>query len=344
LTHFKLSSKKNIEAILPSVYSAKIVALLILLLVIVVTGSVTGFNVPISTLYFLIPAFYLGPVFEMRSLNVLFAKILFVEKAILLLFCYFYLRVYPLDVFVYVAYFVISAASLFVQFRLLNLDMPNPRELERSLLVRYVSQYWPIYLTLASQVAYGHISRVIIEAKLGMLAFASVTLALQIVNALTILQTQVDRHLRPKIVESVESSNIRALNALSFKYVVGYLLPLLAGCFLLYIFAGEIISFLFGEKWAVASDYLQYLLPLIITVAILRYLDIFVVALSAGGGNLIINLLAAFALIGALMSISQGRPVQDYLVTIVVVQIVHIIVVIGYLLRKYPTERPSIES
>lgn len=344
LTHFKISSKKNIEAILSSVYGAKIAALLLVLLVIAVTGSVTDFNVPMSTLYFLVPAFYLGPVFEMRSLNVLFAKIMFVEKAMILLFCYFYLSVYPFDVFIYVAYFIATAASLFVQFRLLNLNVPNPSKFNSAILARYFWQYWPIYLTLAPQIAYGHISRVIVEAKLGMLAFASVSLALQIVNALAIVQNQVDRHLRPRIAESVETSNIHALNALSLKYGVMYLLPLFGGCFLLYFFAGEIISFLFGEKWIVAADYLQYLLPLIITVAILRYLNIFVVALGAGRGNLIINLLAALALISALLSFPQDRPVKDYLVTIVIVQIVHVIVVTGYLLRKYPAKRIFMES
>lgn len=334
LTHFKISSKEKLEVILSSIYWAKLVALFMILSVMIVMRSVFGFDIPFSTLFFLLPAFFLGPVFEMRLLNVLFAKILFVEKATLLLFCYFYLKSNPFDILVYVAYFVISVASLTYQFKTLNLRLPKLMFFDRGTLGRYFDRYWSIFLTLASQLAYGHISRIIIEAKLGMLAFVSVSLALQIVNALTIIQTQVDRHLRPKIVELIESSNVSALKALSIKYVLMYLLPLVGGCLVLYLFANEIILFLFGVKWMAAAAYLQYLVPLIITVATLRYLDIVVVALGVGRVNLGINALAALILVCSLLLMPVGRTTHDYLLTIVGVQILHIAMVITYLSRN----------
>lgn len=125
LTHFKISTKEKLEVILASVYSAKLATLLFSLIVMMLMKIAFGFDVPLSSLLFIIPAFYLGPVFEMRSQNVLFAKLLFLEKALLLLFCYFYLKNNDLDIAIYLAFFVVSAASLIYQFFVLELQLPN---------------------------------------------------------------------------------------------------------------------------------------------------------------------------------------------------------------------------
>lgn len=333
LTHFKISTKEKLEVILASVYSAKLATLLFGVVVMMLMKAVFGLDAPLSSLFFIIPAFYLGPVFEMRLHNVLFAKVLFFEKALLLLFCYLYLKNNDLDIVIYIAFFVVSTVSLIYQFFVLGLQLPKLSIVNREVLGKYFKCYWAIYLTLASQIAYGHVSRIIIEAKLGMIAFVSVSLALQIVNALAIVQRQVDRHLRPRVAELIQDSNRTALNALSVRYVVTYLLPLLVGCVVLYAFANDVMVFLFGEKWMAAADYLKYLLPLILTVAILRYLDIFVVALGVGKANLGINVLAAFVLVGLLLAVPEGRGVRYYLITIVGVQIMHIALVIGYLVK-----------
>ena len=112
LTHFRFSTKECIVTILASLYVAKTATLLLVLGGMWLFGAIIGADVPYAALFFLVPAFYLGPVFEMRSLNVQFARILFLEKGSLLVFCYLYLLYNPLDYGVYAGYFVISLLSL----------------------------------------------------------------------------------------------------------------------------------------------------------------------------------------------------------------------------------------
>lgn len=341
LTHFKISSEERLDRIVANILVAKLATLGIVLLIIVGARFSDRLNIPSATVFFLVPAFYLGPVFELRSQNVLFAKILFAEKAVLLLFCFLYLKFLPIDRVVYIAYFVVGLASLATQFFASGIRLPRTGRPDSALLIRYGRMYWSIYLTLASQVAYGHVSRVVIEAKLGMLAFAAVSLALQIVNASKIVQLQVDRHLRPKVAEYVLASNKVAVRTLTINYILLYLIPLAAGCSVLYLFAEEIVSILFGSKWAVAGAYLRYLSPLIMTVAVLRYLDMYVVALEYGRANLVVNLFSAAVLISVLLLIRNDQDVSVYLLAIVAVQTMHVAMVALYFLYRYLRARAA---
>ncbi len=335
MSHFKISTGESIDNLVANILGAKLVALGIAIAAIAAASAIEQVEIPATTVFFLVPAFYLGPVFELRSQNVLFASLLFVEKSVLLLFCFLYLRYNPIDQVIYVAYFGVAATSLVIQFVALGLRFPNLRRMQRALFARYAGMYWAIYLTLGSQVVYGHISRVIIEAKLGMLAFAAVSLALQIVNAMKIVQTQVDRHLRPRIAELVKNGDGEATRRLTIGYVIIYLLPLAAGCVLLVLVADDVIRLLFGPDWAPAGEFLQYLSPLIVTIAILRYLDMFVVALGLGRANLTINLIAAGLLVAVLLSIPAGRDTSFYLFAVVGVQVLHIVALMLYFLHRY---------
>ena len=167
-----------------------------------------------------------------------------------------------------------------------------------------------------------------------MLVFVYVSIALQIVNALTIIQTQVDRHLRPRIVRLVQDQNSEGLGELSKQYGLLYLLPLLAGCVILALFSDEVIGFVFGEKWLPTASYLRYLLPLIISAATLRYLDIVVVATGAGTANLVINVGLVGILLTVLFLMPDSRDVYAYLVTIVAVQFIHVAILGAYLYRS----------
>lgn len=337
LTHFKARSDKELGEILGSLYFAKLTMLLTVVVALWILNTTVGIDVPYRSLFFLVPALYPAPVFEMRSKNVLLARIMFAEKGLLLTFCYLYLRVWSLDITIYIAYFAITFASLVYQFRVLELAWPHPKQIDRASIYQYLSLYWPIYLTLWSQTGYGHVSRIIIEAKLGMLIFAAVSIALQFVNALTILQTQIDRHIRPRIVGLVMSSDVTGLTSLTGRYLLAYILPLFFGCIALFLVSEELIELLFGEKWIDAATYLRYLIPLILTAAMLRYCDIVVVCLGLGRVNLVISVGAALILIASLSLMPRTNDVNTYLLTIVSVQAVHLAVIAYYLVSRRST-------
>jgi len=324
LTHFNTGSKIKFEIALPSVYLVKVCVLLVLLSVVLILNIAGAGDVPISAFLFVVPGFYFGPIFEMRSLVSVYAKILLIERVALLVVSYLYLSVLPLGVAFYCVYFLISLASICAQVRILRLGVGAFKKYNLSVALSYAASYWTIVVILLSQVSYGHISRLIIESKLGVLVFASVSLAFQIVNAISIIQTQVDRHLRPKIMLSLKLCEFRKFNALTVKYLSLYLFPLfLVGAFV-YLFAGGMVFTIFGSKWVEVSESLRCLSPMVVTVAVLRFLDIVVVGLDSGRFSMLLNVSVALVMSISLFVMPVGRVVDDYLFVVVGFQILHI--------------------
>ena len=331
VTHLVKSRELVPSRVVANLYTAKLACTAVLFGLVVLANEVFGAGIPYAAFLFLVPAFYLGPVFELRALNLIFVKLLLCEKIALVFFSFVYLRYRPLDMGVYLAYFGVSIASLALQFRFLRIERPRLIHFDSKLVTDYVLTYWPIYLTLIAQLAYGHFSRIVIEAKLGLIAFASVSLALQIVNSLAIVQTQVDRHVRPRIIETINANQFGLLWQLSRRYVTHYLGSLALACAVLFVCAEGLVVLLFGEQWRQVAMYLQYLTPLVISVALLRYLDILSLGLYTSRANLLANCMAAILLVTTLTQIPQGYPAHFFLLAIVAFQYMHVLVVGLYL-------------
>lgn len=331
VTHLVKSRGPELSAVIASLYAVKLACTAGLAVLVALLNEVFGAGIPYAAFLFIVPAFYFGPVFELRALNLAFVKLLLCEKFVLVLFCFVYLQFRPLDMGVYLAYFAVSIASLAFQFRFLDMERLRFSHFDSKLVTRYVLTYWPFYLTLIAQLAYGHLSRIVIEAKLGLIAFAAVSLALQLVNALAILQMQVDRHLRPRVIETINANQFASLWQLSRRYVTHYLGSLALACVVLSICAEGLVILLFGEKWREVVEYLRYLTPLVISVALLRYLDILSIGLHTTRVNLLANCMAAALLIATLTQIPRGYPAYYFLSAIVAFQYLHVFAVGLYL-------------
>lgn len=329
--HFYKLTNASPGILLVNVYILKIVLLTIVCMFLLSLDFFSLIDLPYSMFLFLVPAFYLAPFFEIKGLNVQYVRLQAAEKLLLLIVCFVCIRYGRIGNIVYFAYFSISVFSLLWQIKVLDFKLRLLNEINLSCVVKYLVRYWPVYLILLSQIFYGHISRIIIEAKMGLIAFASVSLSLQILNAVSIVQTQVDRHFRLVLIESVIQKNVQEVVFFSAKYVMWYVVPLAIFCLFLFHYSEEIITTLYGKKWVDAALYLKFLCPLVITVAVLRYLDILSVALNSSKVNLTVSLLSAVILTTSLCFLSVERSVVDFLSLIVGVQSFHAIILFSFL-------------
>jgi O-antigen/teichoic acid export membrane protein len=199
----------------------------------------------------------------------------------------------------------------------------------------YLISYTPVYFVLLAQLFYGNISRLIIESKLGVLAFGTASLALQIINLMSLVQTQVDKHLRPNLIHAVMQREVGAITLYARNYFVYYVTPIAITATGLSLVAAPLMGLLFGERWEAAGHPLSILSPLLVTVACLRFLDILVVTMKLGKINLVVNIAAASVLSLLLILMPAGYELNSYLFAIVLVQILHVMsiswVVIGRL-------------
>jgi O-antigen/teichoic acid export membrane protein len=198
---------------------------------------------------------------------------------------------------------------------------------------RYFFSYYPVFLIILSQLVYGNFSRLIINNKAGVIAFAAITLAFQIVNLISIFQSQIDRHIRPMVIDAVHAGDWPALKALTKSYIVFYLVPIMLGCIILGVFSVQIMGILFGPKWSEAGHALSYASPLILTIACMRFLDILVIPLHAAKMNLLVNIIAGGALF-SLLWLNRNTTLVSYVVLIVLCQTAHVAFMTTYVYAR----------
>ena len=158
---------------------------------------------------------------------------------------------------------------------------------------------------------------------MGAIAFAAITLSLQVVNAISIVQSQVDRHIRPAIIQAIGIHDRNALAVIIKHYLLFYLCPVALGCILMSSFSSAIITILFGPNWTEAGDALRYASPLIFTISCMRLIDILVVPLHAARMNLFVNVTSGALLFG-LLWFNPSSSLESYVLLIVVCQATHV--------------------
>lgn len=323
LVHFARNNSRLITSAWQTIIVFKLTVLSFATAILLILSHLLNFDVPYEALLLIVPAAYMGPVYEYYDKNVFYAQLLLVEKVCLLissvLITYFEFSI----MLIIVSYFVISIASLMIQ--LCNFRDSIFQKSENIIFdIRlYTTSYLPVYLVLASQLVYGNISRIIIDAKIGAIAFASITLALQIVNAISMVQSQVDRHIRPLVIEAIRAHVRNDLWAIAKQYLLYYLIPIALGCVLMSIFAVDIISILFGPSWTEAGAALRYASPLVFTIACMRFIDILVVPLHAARMNLFVNVTSGALLFG-LLWFNPSSSLESYVLLIVFCQAAHV--------------------
>lgn len=342
---FMLTSGVAHGTALRVVLQLKLVVVSSIFVVLVVTTVVfQPALIPLRSLCFLVPAFYIGPLFELRGRNAEFAALLAVEKLSLLAACVAYILLRGFDDGIYVLHAAASLGSCIYQWRRFGSVVRGAAPGSFDLIADYARRYWPVYVSLFAHAAYGHASRLIIEARLGLMTFASVSLALQTLNALSIAQSQIDRHFRPALNLAAAARDLAALRALWWKYARWYVSPLAVAACLIYVLAEPIVGVLFGEHWRAAARPLAVLVPLIVTVPVLRFVDTIAVSIGAQRLMLAVNVAAAIVLVAVLSTLSVDRPLDEWLRYLIVVQALHAAVgglVVGRAVSRVAQPRAS---
>jgi O-antigen/teichoic acid export membrane protein len=284
-----------------------------------------------QTIIFMIaPSFYMGVIYEYYGRNVDYARIIFFEKLIILMVIFIASLINKNIYIVIYCYFIITFSIFLWQYISCINQNAYLHDKDSVVMKNYVANYFQIYLVLLSQIFYGNISRLIIELKLGVIAFASTSLAFQITNSISIIQYQVDRHIRAKVIDAVHSGNICDLNAIILRYLFFYLLPIASGCVFISLFSRSIVSLLFGEKWLQAADVLTVSSPLLLTVACLRFIDVMVISMGISNINLKVNICIAALLFLCLWYNPWSSTLVSYIYIIVFTQFVHVAIMSFY--------------
>jgi O-antigen/teichoic acid export membrane protein len=266
---------------------------------------------------FVMPAFNLGLLFEYYRSNIVFASIICAEKIALLLTTFSLLSFVRFEVAVYLSYAAVTLVSLAWQAYLHGNHIRAFRPARTHAIKAYGDSYWPLLFIALAQMGYGHFSRLIIESKQGIVVFASVSLAFQVIALASVVQNQVDRSFRPMIIETVRAADTFKLRQLIVQYLLISTLPMAIGMIILIVTAPRLINFIFGSEYRLAGQVLTEISPLFISVSLMRLTDLIMLALGLARQSLAVNLGASLMMLLLMQSMPATQSLTIFMAIIV---------------------------
>jgi O-antigen/teichoic acid export membrane protein len=316
-----LSTKKGqTQAAFDTVMTARAIVFVGLAALLGAGDAMRLFDVPWQTFVFLLPAFNLGILFEFHRSNIRFAAIICVEKIALLLVNLALLSFLEFGVAVYVSYAAVSLVSLIVQAYAHRGHIRALRPATAPAMSTYALTYWPLFLIAIAQLGYGNLSRLVIEGKHGIVVFAAVSLAFQVIALASILQGQVDRSFRLPIIEAVRIGDVARLRHLTGQYLTFATLPMVLATAIVFALAPQLIKLLFGPEYELAGRVLREISPLFISVSLMRLTDLILLALDLIKQSLAINLGVSLLMLLLMLSVPASKPLSLLTAIVVVAQ------------------------
>lgn len=277
-------------------------------------------NIPWLVLIFVFPAFNLGLLFEFYRSNIEFAAIICIEKIALLMINVALLSFVEFKAAVFSSYATVTLVSLAWQAYRYSNHISAFCPAAAHLIKDYANSYWPLLLIALAQISYGHLSRLIIEAKQGIVVFASVSLAFQVIAIASIIQSQIDRNFRPLIVEIVRVGDTSRLREIVTHYLLIGTLPMALGAISIFIIAPWLIDCLFGPDYQLAGLVLREISPLFVSISLMRLTDLVMLALNLVRQSLAINLGTSIVMLFLMQSVPATQSLTLFIAIIVCAQ------------------------
>lgn len=316
------TTQADVQSSVDTVFTIRIIALCFFGGIFLLAKVVGLIEVSWLVFIFVIPVFNLGMLFEFYRCNIDFAVIILAEKTALLAANFLLIPEIGFELSVYISYASVALASMAWQALRYSGHVRAFRFVKAFQVKKYVSLYWPLLLISFSQIGYGHISRLIIEGKQGVVVLASVSIAFQFLAIVSIVQTQVDRHFRPIIMEVVGGHGSTGIRYIFMQYFLVATLPMAVLAIILFIGGPSIVELLYGEKFAPAGQVLREVSPMSVSISLLRLSEMVLLALGRVKESLVISLGCAVIMLVALQSIPHTVPLALFLSTLVGAQYV----------------------
>ena len=201
------------------------------------------------------------------------------------------------------------------------------------ILKRYLGAYWGFIFTTFFQAGYGHLSRLMVEAKKGPENLAFFAIALQFIAVAAVFQTQVDRFFRPLFIEESLEGKPKLSKALLFKYCYLGLLPMAVLTLLLLVFSEPIIRSIFGSEYSLAADVLQVMSSLCITICFIRLFDMIFTSISRIDYVLMTNFFGFVVLLALFFILDYENELSTFAAMIGLAQCLHILFALCLLVK-----------
>ena len=218
-------------------------------------------------------------------------------------------------------YFFIVSLSLFVQFwryrfYIRNYSISTPKNLWQG-----ISSNLPLVIIAISTYAYGGLSRLIIEDKIGLSALGIFSSGMQLTVVATIFLAQIERVWRIPLFDSLEKRNGLLFYKTIKEWLIYSTLPISIGALFVYLFRGLIVDLLFGPEYEELKSLLPYISLFFITISLLSLVNNCWVGLNKYREFLIISVVFSLILLFVLYLLPSSITLNEYIIVILSVQV-----------------------
>jgi O-antigen/teichoic acid export membrane protein len=322
---------KSIEKAVSVIYSMRLIAFFSIM-VIFIFFSPSYAIIDVKIFLLMIPIFYLGPLFEYFNKNLTFVVIQLLEKMVLVTLVYCMLENNGFSDVIYFLYFGANCFSLLIQIYILRKKLTFSVKNLYASIINYILLYYGMFFVLQLHLAYGYFTRLMVEARHGMDAFSSVAIALQLINAASLFQSQVDRTFRMPIFLALSDKCWTSLRSAICRYLVFSTIPILMLCLMLFFGAQIIADSLFSGGYSGLTQAIKFLCITPFSVNLMRLGDALFTGMHLTSINMKITFVAVICLV-SVFSFAQEMLVSGYLVSLVIIQLFHGIFSVMYGLR-----------
>lgn len=270
----------------------------------------------------ILPALYTSFLFELRRKNATFLIIYGVERIIyiiaiasLILFDFLEIRI------IFLIFLIISISSLFFQLSFNKKYFGKNFSINLGDAIFILKKNYLLVIVNISAFFYGGYSRLILESQYGLETLGIYSAGLQITNAVTILQAQIDRVWRLDISIAIKEQNIKILRKLIKEYFIFTTIPLTFAAFIIYFSSDLIENYFFSESYNGLSSILEILCFFFITLNFDSLSRICWVALGKFKEYAIISIVSPVTIIFILIFSENTYSIESFATFVVIGQL-----------------------
>ncbi len=311
----------SVQDVFNKITSLRILLFLATLLSIVIWKR-NDFMVLIGVLSINIASLNTSYIYEIQKTNLKYALIFLIERltyvAVIVLLSF----ITDLKLLsIVMVYFFVTLTSICFQFWNHRRLLSKFQFISRNQLIQIVRSNLPLVMIAISAFAYGGLSKIIIEDKIGLSALGVFSSGMQLTVVVTIFLSQIERVWRMPLFESIGNRDINMVHKNIKEWLVYSTLPIGIGAFLLFIFGNTLVDLLFGPEYFE----LKALIPLIgiffVSISILSLVNNCWIGLDKYKEFLIVSVFFSLILLLILYLLPENVTLRDYMLTILLVQI-----------------------
>jgi O-antigen/teichoic acid export membrane protein len=315
----------RLQTLFNDIFTIRVILLIVLLAIMVVRMlfskspltniMVVGYTVPNLAISFM---------YEIYDKRKKYSFIYLVERSVYIILVIMYGFVNEITIVtLFLAFTIVSILSIVFQYHQYSHYIKSYRYPKMSDLILRMKDNLPLVSIELSNYAYGGISKIMIEDKLGAFSLGLFSTGMQLLLIMNIFQAQVNNLWRIPLFKSINERNARGFISVVIEYIKYSTLPAIVLTILFYLYSPDLIHYLFSSEYEPLTNYVQLIGFFIILINVNSLISMLWIGFDKKNTYMIISIIFAAILGLTLWFSSSDMGLVGYIKQILIIRVCH---------------------